>query len=242
MDKKKSTIAAPTDARPTEPAPEPTEAEKTAAQRQRIHRRRMRALRSLIIRLVSLLLVVYILFFHLVGLTVMPSADMYPRIDLGDLILFYRLENNIHAQDVIVFEKPTASLEESYHEIEAVEASAAAEKPWWRRALNWIGFRDPTEPEKTRFICRVVAGPGDVVEISEGDRLIVNGNSMIESGIFYQTPPYVGFVTYPLTLGEGEYFVLADYRNGGADSRFFGAVRRDEILGTVITILRRNNL
>ena len=47
---------------------------------------------------------------------------------------------------------------------------------------------------------------------------------------------------YPLTLSEGEYFVLADYRNGGADSRFFGAVKEDEILGTVITILRRNNL
>ncbi|MBQ6207780.1 MAG: S26 family signal peptidase, partial [Oscillospiraceae bacterium] len=35
---------------------------------------------------------------------------------------------------------------------------------------------------------------------------------------------------------------LADSRNGGSDSRYFGPVRRDEILGTVITILRRNNL
>ena len=256
MDEKKIPVAAPTDARADERDAAPAEVKETApaaqapdaadakaALKQKRHRRRMRALRSIILRLVSLLLVVYILLFHLVGLTVMPSGDMYPRIDLGDLVLFYRLERSIHAQDIVVFEKPTASLEESYEEIEAVEGeSASAEKPWWRKALTWLGFRDPTEPDKTLFICRVVAGPGDVVEISEGDRLIVNGNSMIESGIFYQTPPYVGFVTYPLTLGEGEYFVLADYRNGGADSRFFGAVRRDEILGTVISILRRNNL
>ena len=47
---------------------------------------------------------------------------------------------------------------------------------------------------------------------------------------------------YPLELGQEEYFVLADYRNGGADSRFFGAVKEQEILGTVITIMRRNNL
>ena len=88
----------------------------------------------------------------------------------------------------------------------------------------------------------MVATEGDTVEISEGERLIVNGNSMIESNIFYSTPEYSGFVDYPYTLGEGECFVLADRRNGGADSRFFGAVSRDEILGTVITIMRRNNL
>ena len=37
-------------------------------------------------------------------------------------------------------------------------------------------------------------------------------------------------------------FVLGDKREEAADSRFFGAVKRDEIKGTVITILRRNNL
>ena len=65
---------------------------------------------------------------------------------------------------------------------------------------------------------------------------------MIETNIFYNTPEYEGFVEYPLRLGEGQNYVLADYRNGGADSRFFGAVNADENLGTVITILRRNNL
>ena len=213
-----------------------------AARRQRLHKRHMKALRDLIIRLVSLLLVVYVLFFHLVGLTVMPNADMYPRIDAGDMVLYYRLEKNIHAQDVIVFEKPTAALEQSYAQEHAMEAAARAEKSAIRKALDWLGFRDPADPPKTLFVCRVVAGPGDTVEISEGERLVVNGNTMIETNIFYNTPEYEGFVEYPLRLGEGQYYVLADYRNGGADSRFFGAVNADEILGTVITILRRNNL
>ena len=217
--------------------------EEHLARKQKLHKRHMRALRDIILRLVSLLLVVYILFFHLVGITVMPNADMYPRIDLGDLVLYYRLEkNNIRAQDVIVFEKPTASLEESYEEIEAVQATARREKSFLRRALDFLGFRDPADPPKTLFICRVVAKPGDTVEISEGERLMVNGNSMIETNIFYNTPEYEGFVNYPLTLGENQYFVLADYRNGGADSRFFGPVNGEDILGTVITILRRNNL
>ena len=218
------------------------EAEKKA-QRAKLHKRHMRALRDLVIRTVGLALVVYILFFHLVGLTVMNSGDMYPRIDSGDMVLFYRLEKNIHAQDIIVFQKPTAALELSYEERQEMEAETArTEKGTVRKVLDWLGFKDPADPPKTQFICRVVAGPGDTVEISEGERLIVNGNAMIESGIFYNTPEYVGFVEYPLKLGTDEYFVLADYRNGGADSRFFGAVRKSEILGTVITIMRRNNL
>ena len=213
-----------------------------AAQRAKNRKRHLRELRSLIIRTLLLLLVVYILFFHLVGVTIMPNADMYPRIDAGDLVLFYRLEKSFHAQDVIVFEKPTASLELTYEQRQEAQAEPEKEKTVVRKVLDWLGFRDPAEPEKSIFVCRVVAQPGDTVEISEGERLVVNGNSMIETNIFYPTPEYEGFAEYPLTLSEGEYFVLADYRNGGADSRFFGAVKEDEILGTVITILRRNNL
>ena len=213
-----------------------------AAQRAKNRKRHLRELRSLIIRTLLLLLVVYVLFFHLVGITVMPNADMYPRIDAGDLVLFYRLEKSFHAQDVIVFEKPTAFLELTYEQKQEMQAEPEPEKTAVRKALDWLGFRDPAEPEKSVFVCRVVAQPGDTVEIGQGERLVVNGNSMIETNIFYPTPEYEGFMEYPVTLGEGEYFVLADYRNGGADSRFFGAVKEDEILGTVITILRRNNL
>ena len=238
MGKKRATTA---ETANTQPA-ESSQAEVSSALRRKNRRRHLRALRDLVIRIALLLLVVYILFFHLVGITVMRSGDMHPRIDLGDLVLYYRLEKSYHAQDVIVFEKPTASLDESYKETRAVEAAEAVSKPWWRQALDWIGFRDPHEPDKTMFICRIVAGPGDTVEISNEERLIVNGNTMIEPDIFYPTNGYIGYMEYPVTLKEGEYFVLADHRIGGADSRFFGAVNRNEILGSVITILRRNNL
>ena len=160
-----------------------------------------------VLRLLIFLLVVWVLFFQIVGLTHMPNGDMYPRLDAGDLVLFYRLDRDVKSQDVIVLEKAT-----------------------------------PDDPEPSVFICRVVAVAGDTVQISDGERLIVNGNTMIESNIFYSTPRYEGFTTYPLTLGEGECFVLADSRSGGTDSRYFGPVSQDEILGTVITIVRRNNL
>ena len=161
----------------------------------------------LLLRLAAFLLVVWVLFFVVVGVMRVPSADMYPRLDAGDMVLFYRLDKDVRAQDVIVIEKEV-----------------------------------PTLSGKQLMILRVVAVAGDTVEISEGDRLVVNGNTMIESNIFYSTPRYEGMVEYPLTLGEGECFVLADSRSGGTDSRFFGPVKTDEILGTVITVVRRNNL
>ena len=173
-------------------------------------RRRERAVKGyqyFLLRLVVFVLVIWVLFFQVVGIVICPSADMHPRIDNGDMVLFYRLDKDVRAQDVIVLEKAT-----------------------------------PDSEEKQIFVLRVVAVAGDTVEVTDGERLVINGNAMIEPDIFYATPRYEGFTEYPLTLGEGECFVLADSRNGGMDSRYFGPVTVDDILGTVITIVRRNNL
>ena len=207
------------------------DAEEKAAAKNRRRRRRVRALRSFLLRLVSLALVIYILFFHLVGLAMMPSRDMYPRLDAGDLLLFYRIERNFKAQDIVVIDK----------QMEA--DTRTGEKGFVRKTLDWLGFRDPEAPKTQRFVCRVIAAPGDTVEITDERGLSVNGNTVIESNIFYPTRPYEeGTAEYPLTLRDGEYFVLADQRNGGMDSRYFGIVKADEIQGIVITILRRSNL
>ena len=197
----------------------------------RRHRRRVRALRSFIFRTVSLVIVLYVLFFHIVGVTIAPSRDMYPRVDIGDLLLYYRLEKNIKAQDVIVIDKDTE------------EDTRTGERGFLRKALDWLGFKDPEAPETQRYVCRVIGAPGDTVEITDENGLMINGNHLIESNIFYPTKPYEEGVTeYPLKLGEGEYFVMADQRNGGTDSRYFGVVKAKEIQGVVITILRRTNL
>lgn len=174
---------------------------------QKRHKRRMRALKTFLFRTVALLLVLYVLFFHIVGITTMPGRDMYPRLDAGDLLLYYRLERSPKSQDIVVIEKAADSGEKTQ-----------------------------------RFVCRVVAVPGDTVEVSADKGLCVNGNTLIENNIFYPTDAYENRMKYPVKLGEGEYFVMADRRNGGMDSRYFGTVKAEEIKGVVITILRRNKL
>ena len=171
--------------------------------RMKRRRRRLRAFRSFLFRLIALALVVYVLLFHIVGLAVVPNGDMSPRLEAGDMLLFYRIEKHPKAQDVVVIDKADM---------------------------------------KQRFVLRVIAGPGDTVEISAERGLCVNGNMQIEPRIFQLTQPYENGIEYPLQLKTGEYFVMADQRNGGMDSRWFGPVTQDEIQGVVITLLRRNNL
>ncbi len=175
--------------------------------------RSVRAYQFLLLRVLLLILVVWVLFFQVVGLTRMPSDDMDPHIKAGDMVLFYRLDRSVKAQDVIVLE----------------------------RTVPDDTVVTPRKDGKALFVLRVVAVPGDTVEVRDG-RLIVNGNVQIESKIYSKTQPYEDYTKYPLTLGDGQYFVLADHREGGADSRYFGAVDQSDIRGSVITIMRRNKL
>ena len=89
---------------------------------------------------------------------------------------------------------------------------------------------------------RVVAKGGDKVEVTDDSSLKINDSTMIESDIFYSTPKYEDYIQYPVTLQQDEYFILCDYRNGAKDSRYFGPVKENEIMGKLITIIRRSNL
>ena len=185
----------------------------TPEERQKVRRKIRRSERAVksyqffLLRLAIFILVVWALFFKIVGIMVCRSGDMHPRIDNGDMVLYYRLDKDVRYQDVIVVEK------------------------------NLDGVAEPKV-----MVLRVIAVAGDTVEITEDNRVSVNGNTLIEPDIYYATPLYEQFSDYPLTLQPGQCFVLADSRNGGVDSRYFGPVAQDEILGTVITIVRRNNL
>lgn len=98
------------------------------------------------------------------------------------------------------------------------------------------------EKEGKQYTGRIIARGGESVEITEDSQLIVNGSHVVENDIFYRTPRYGDEIEYPLHLGQGQYFVLCDYRDGARDSRYFGAVDRAEIKGKVLAVIRRSHL
>lgn len=98
------------------------------------------------------------------------------------------------------------------------------------------------QQEGNRYVGRIVARGGDTVEITDQATLVVNGSTVIESGIYYSTPLYESGVTYPITLAQDELFLLCDYREGAKDSRYYGPVNIQDVLGKVITVVRRSGL
>lgn len=94
----------------------------------------------------------------------------------------------------------------------------------------------------TSYVGRIVAVGGDSVDISDSERLIVNGNMVSEPHIYGDTPRFEGFVQYPVKLGDNEYFILCYSRGGSEDSRYYGTVSADDIRGKVVSVVRRNNL
>ena len=58
---------------------------------------------------------------------------------------------------------------------------------------------------------RVVAVAGDTVDITK-DGLMINGATQISQDIYFDTTQFQNGVDFPITVGEGQIFVLGDNR------------------------------
>jgi len=115
----------------------------------------------------------------------------------------------------------------------------------------------------TRLVKRVIGLPGDLIESRE-DHLFINGAPLAYAG-FAGTAPRAGVLagamlaeehltarshpmmtlpnfpalrTFgPVRVPPGQYFAMGDNRDNSHDSRFFGCVARDRILGRATAVV-----
>ncbi len=157
-----------------------------------------------------------------------PSGSMEPTLDIGQRVLVDRFSSRIGEDpsigDVVVFNPPMNAIRGGMSECGG-QAQREFHQPC-PKAGNQRGDE--------AFIKRVVAGPGDRVSIDNGIP-IVNGKPV--EGDWKTVPcrhqPGCDYPT-PITVPDDSYFMMGDNRPGSDDSRFWGPVPRDWIIGHAV--------
>ena len=88
---------------------------------------------------------------------------------------------------------------------------------------------------------RVVAVAGDTVDITK-DGLMINGATQISHDIYFDTTQFQNGVDFPITVGEGQIFVLGDNRPEASDSRIYGCINIKDVKGKAIAVIRTRGL
>ena len=91
--------------------------------------------------------------------------------------------------------------------------------------------------DDTPFIKRVIGLPGDKIAIHEDGIVYVNGEGLDEADYTFHDKTGDVQLTEPLsdtrdwTVGPDELFVMGDHREASADSRAFGPIKVDSVVG-----------
>jgi signal peptidase I len=150
-----------------------------------------------------------------------PSESMVPTLEIGQRVLVDRLTPELRSDfergDVVVFTPPAGADSDS---------CGVARMPGG-------ACPQPTEERSdTNFIKRVVAVGGDRLSI-RGGRVWVDGMAQREP--FASLDACTGNdecdLPRPITVPEGHLFMMGDNRGASADSRLWGPVPEDWVIG-----------
>jgi len=150
---------------------------------------------------------IYNVFF---GTTTVYNTSMFPTLVEKDM-LFMVKKAGYETGDIISFKSDLTLTQEDY------------------QSLNFIQKIMHREGERKNLIKRIIAGPGDTIEVKNGV-VKVNGEVLNE--------PYISTVTtksaYYENIPEGKYFCMGDNRSVSYDSREIGLIDGSDFVGKAI--------
>lgn len=124
-----------------------------------------------------------------------------------------------------------ASMNETFHNGEYLIVDQVSYRLHSPERGDVVIFRYPRDPSKF-FIKRIIGVPGDTITIVDSTVTITNNQS--PEG-FILNEPYVKSMrpgpSLTEELGEREYFVMGDNRDESSDSRVWGVLQEERIIG-----------
>jgi signal peptidase I len=158
-----------------------------------------------------------------------PSGSMLPTLKPGQRILVDRFSHHVGGDpqlgDVTVFLPPRGA--------DTGECGNPGEGPFYsggpetRHACS----KPTSARSQTTFVKRVVGLPGDTIALANG-HVIRNGRPAVEP--FASSCSTADCNLNPIRVPAGSYFLMGDNRGNSDDSRFWGPVPRDWIIGKAV--------
>jgi len=151
-----------------------------------------------------------------------PSSSMENTLQVNDRVMVNKLAyqfGDLARGDIVVFDDPRLSEPAVENVFESVQ----------RNVGEAIGLAVP----RSEFIKRVIALPGETIAIVD-NRVYINGVLIDEP---YLKPGTSMSDMDAAFVAEGEMFVMGDNRNSSQDSRIFGTVPIDTIVGKAFVIM-----
>ena len=177
------------------------------------------ALKESIETIVFVVVMVIIIRFFIGEIRWIPSSSMEPTLTVGDRLFIERVSRFYKKPtrgDIVVFYPPMTQLQNTPLKV--------------FQRLTGFFCKD------IAYIKRIVAKGGDKVNKY---KVIVNGKELKEDYILNDfdyiecnDDMYCG----PMTVPEGHYFLLGDNRGNSQDSRFWGFLKEDRVIGRAIVI------
>jgi signal peptidase I len=149
-----------------------------------------------------------------------PSGSMIPTLQIGQRVLVNRIGHRFgppHIGDIVVFHPPASA--------DGGVQQCGGNPPPGQVCLHESHRRSPLN-----YIKRVVAGPGDHVAIRDG-HVVLNGKLQKEPFIRPCGGGEACNLPRTVTIPAGHWFMMGDNRGSSDDSRYWGPVPEQWIIG-----------
>jgi len=154
-----------------------------------------------------------------------PSGSMIPQLNIGDRVVVSKLSYDLHDPnrgDIIVFDAPPnapGALQQ--------DKGSGGVGGFVHDVFEAIGVLQPSTEE---YIKRVIALPGETVEGRNG-KVYINGQELMEP---YLAPSVITSDFPPVAVPKDSLWVMGDNRSNSSDSRVFGTIKQDTVVGRAI--------